>query len=203
VIVRATLAAILLLADRPGVRRRLGAPAVAAVVWLPLGLVAAAALPTVALLGRRRRAASSTRRARRDVVVLGELTTLGIGAGLGFGAAIGLAAEDVDPALAAEVRHVSRRATIGGGASEYEAAEGLAGQLYRAAGRASVTGAPILATLAALVAELRSEERARAVASARKLPVRLLFPLALLILPGFLVLTVGPTVLSAIDRLAL
>jgi len=31
----------------------------------------------------------------------------------------------------------------------------------------------------------------------------MLFPLALLILPGFLVLTVGPTLLSAFDRLAL
>jgi hypothetical protein len=61
----------------------------------------------------------------------------------------------------------------------------------------------LLEIVAALVVEQRAEERARAVAAAKRLPVRMLFPLALLILPGFLVLTVGPTLLSAFDRLAL
>ena len=37
---------------------------------------------------------------------------------------------------------------------------------------------------------------------ARRLPVRLLLPLALLILPGFVVLAVGPAVLQALARLA-
>jgi hypothetical protein len=33
------------------------------------------------------------------------------------------------------------------------------------------------------------------------LPVKLLFPLALLILPGFLLLTVGPALLTGLNRL--
>jgi hypothetical protein len=36
---------------------------------------------------------------------------------------------------------------------------------------------------------------------ARRLPVRLLLPLALLILPGFVLLAVGPAVLQGLARL--
>ena len=38
-------------------------------------------------------------------------------------------------------------------------------------------------------------------AAARRLPVRLLVPVALLMLPGFVVLTAGPALLGAAERL--
>jgi tight adherence protein C len=179
------------------------AAAVAFVVAPLAGVAFVAAVPLVRLRRRRTDRLADTGGADSDVVLLSELTVLGLGAGLGFRAALRLAAREVHPELRREVFSVIREATRFGGQATLEAAGGRATDLYRAAGRASLTGAPLLEIVAALVVEQRAEERARAVAAAKRLPVRMLFPLALLILPGFLVLTVGPTLLSAFDRLAL
>jgi pilus assembly protein TadC len=75
--------------------------------------------------------------------------------------------------------------------------------LYRLAARATLTGASLVDALSALVAETRAARRAAALADARRLSVRLLFPLALLILPGFVVLVAGPVVIDGIARLDL
>ena len=64
-----------------------------------------------------------------------------------------------------------------------------------------MTGAPVAAAVRAYVAEQRDADRARALAAARRLPVQLLFPLTLLVLPGFMVLTIGPALLAALERL--
>jgi tight adherence protein C len=80
---------------------------------------------------------------------------------------------------------------------------GPATALLALADRALVTGAPLLASIDGYATSLRRDERAAAVEKARRLPVKLLFPLALLILPGFLLLTVGPALLAGLDRLGL
>lgn len=69
--------------------------------------------------------------------------------------------------------------------------------------RALSTGAPLIPAVSGHAARLRDEERSRQLSAARRLPVKLLFPLALLILPGFLVLTIGPAVLGSLERLGL
>ncbi len=74
--------------------------------------------------------------------------------------------------------------------------------LSRRIATAVETGAPVRGALESLVEERLAVERNEGLIRARKLPVKLLFPLALLILPGFLVLTVGPALLTSIDRLA-
>ena len=69
--------------------------------------------------------------------------------------------------------------------------------------RALSTGAPLQPAVSGYATTLRNEERSRELNAARRLPVKLLFPLALLILPGFLIVTIGPAVLGSLDRLGL
>ena len=60
------------------------------------------------------------------------------------------------------------------------------------------SGAPVAAQLRRLAAQLRAQGRRRAMARARTVPVRLLFPLVFLVLPAFLLLTVAPVVLASL-----
>lgn len=62
------------------------------------------------------------------------------------------------------------------------------------------SGAPAEAALRRLAAGIRADARRRALARARTVPVRLLFPLVLLVLPAFLLLTVAPVVLASLSR---
>lgn len=58
------------------------------------------------------------------------------------------------------------------------------------------TGAPVAPLLARVAATGRDDARRAALTWARRLPVRLLFPLVFLILPAFLLLTVAPVLLA-------
>lgn len=62
-------------------------------------------------------------------------------------------------------------------------------------------GAPVGPALARLAAEQRADLRRRVEAHARRVPVRLLFPLVFVVLPAFALLTVIPTLLAGFSRL--
>ena len=62
-------------------------------------------------------------------------------------------------------------------------------------------GAPVAPALARLAAEERIAARRRSEAHARRVPVRLLFPLVFLVLPAFVLLTVVPGLASGLQRL--
>ncbi len=144
------------------------------------------------------RSRSGHAEASDDRLLLAELTALGLSAGHTFPLAVDAAALRV-PALQNEVRALLRNARRVGLAAVLgdESAPGL----FRIAARATVTGAPLLPAVLGHVDELRAADRQRRLERIRKLPVKLLFPLALLILPGFLVLLVSPALLGALDRL--
>jgi tight adherence protein C len=72
--------------------------------------------------------------------------------------------------------------------------------LARALQVADHTGAPVAPALERLAAEQRSDLRRRAEERARKVPVRLLFPLVFLVLPAFGLLTVVPALLAGFGR---
>lgn len=149
---------------------------------------------------RRRRVADPT---PGDLAHLAELIVLGLLAGLAFPAALAAAGRHSAPALNDEVRRIGRASQSDGAAHAYSRAEGaLAGMLTLVA-QALSTGAPLAAAVTGFAAQIRNDERARAIADARRLAVRLLFPLALLILPGFIVLIVGPVALEGLARLDL
>lgn len=145
---------------------------------------------------RRRIDRLRPRRHESEEALLAELTALGLSAGLGFKAALAAATDHVSDPTGDAVRRALRSPAKRGDA-------GAASSLLALADRALVTGAPLLASIDGHAASLRRDDRALAVERARRLPVKLLFPLALLILPGFLILTVGPAVITGLDRLRL
>lgn len=62
-------------------------------------------------------------------------------------------------------------------------------------------GAPVGPQLARLAAEERAGLRRRAEAHARRVPVKLLFPLVFLVLPAFVLLTVVPGLVAGLSRI--
>ena len=185
-------------------RRRLAALTVGGVAVAPplgIGLMALGGLLVLTRrLDARRR---SERGAGDDVLILAELTALGLSAGLTAGQALEAARSYVDESLAGEIGEVLRSATRRGLAAALADAPGRSRRLGLILSRAVATGAPLVGAVEGFVADQRAEARAAQLEEARRLPVRLMVPLALLVLPGFVLLTVGPTVLAALDRLAL
>lgn len=64
-------------------------------------------------------------------------------------------------------------------------------------------GSPLAGELLRLAAEQRGDLRRRAEEAARRLPVKLLFPLVICILPAFALLTLAPLIAGALDALSL
>ena len=69
------------------------------------------------------------------------------------------------------------------------------------ADRSATTGAPLAVSLEAIAATMRSERASASRERMARLPIKLLFPLALLTLPGFVLMAVGPAVVSGLSRL--
>jgi len=168
---------------------------------LAVGGAAAAGL----LLGRRRLRARRRRAeaAAGDAAVLAEMVSLALSAGLTLSQALRAAAPLIDPPLRKEVEIVLRQATRGGLGNALAAASGHSRRFCVSVAHAVVTGAPLAPAVDSFVREAAAERRTARLEAARRLPVRLMLPLALLILPGFVLLTVGPTVLAALERFVL
>ena len=132
-----------------------------------------------------------------EEALLAELAALGLTAGLTFPAAVEAATAAVPGEVSTRVRRAGRihRDIVSAPSDEPG--------LFLVARRAPATGAPLAPAVSAYATTLRSEERSRQLTAARRLPVKLLFPLALLILPGFLLLTVGPALLGSLEHLGL
>lgn len=133
--------------------------------------------------------------------ILGRVLLIGLSAGLPLAAALELAAGEVDSATAGEVRRVLRRASRIGLAAALAASEGRFAPLFVRLARSQVTGSSAYGAVSAFVDEERSKRRALAKESVQRLPVKLTIPLALLILPGFVLLTIGPVVVGTVERL--
>jgi hypothetical protein len=107
-----------------------------------------------------------------------------------------LAAMRLDAALAAAASGLSLADALDAEAARTAALRPLLALL--AASERS--GAAVAAPLLRLAAATRAQSRRRAMARARTVPVRLLFPLVFLVLPAFLVLTVAPVVLASLTH---
>lgn len=130
------------------------------------------------------------------------IVLIGLTAGLPLLATLELAAGRTTGAVAGELTLLTRRSRR----------EGIAQALTRWTGpntnsfltrltMAAASGAPMLEAVASYLAELRLERRTRALEKARRLPVTLMIPLGLLILPGFVLLFVGPILLGSLVEL--
>jgi len=74
-------------------------------------------------------------------------------------------------------------------------------RLVAALSRSNRLGTSVRSTLRSVAGDLRAERRVHAEETARRAPVKMLFPLVFLILPAFLLLTVGPVVLATVQSL--
>lgn len=140
-------------------------------------------------------------RTRVDLGATARLLLIGLTSGMPLSGAFQTAGTYAGPPMQGMIDTVSRRArTIGFAAALAEAPAPLRPLAVRLA-RAHTTGAPMADTVAAFIEEERTERRAAMLVRINRLPVTLVVPLALLILPGFVLLTLGPTVAGVITDL--
>ena len=179
----------------------IGATAAFTALVGPIGTVFGLGGMLVARLWQRaRRRDDERRRSDRDALRCVETVALGVSAGLTFHdaarLAVGTVGGDVGSALAGAIRRsgVGIDSTTGIGVIDTMIAE---------AERSQRTGAPLAATLDTQVASARADRAAISRQRLARLPVKLVFPLALLILPGFVLTAVGPAVISGLSRIGI
>ena len=158
---------------------------------------------------RRRRARArheaSVRRQLPDVV---DLITLAVGAGLNVRLALEVIAPRVDDPARSALARVNHRVAIGARPADALAdlpttLGGAIRPLVAALAGAERYGTPLLPALERIGQSLRAERRRRAEEHARRIPVRLLFPLVFCALPAFALLTVVPLLVGSLRELRL
>jgi len=184
-------------------------PALAiAVVVLPLSvaiaLVATAlAAPRVLVARARRRREAAIQRSLPEVV---DLVHLAVGAGLNVHLAVEAVTRRLDGPLADDLSSALEEVALGRRLGDALAdVPSRAGASVRPLINALVTsdryGAPLGDALALLAAEVRADRRRRAEEAARRVPVKLLFPLVFCVLPAFGLLTLVPLIAGAVSAL--
>lgn len=163
---------------------------------LALGLATAVGRQVLVRAHERRR----QRQARDGIADLAELVALGLAAGHNLHGALRTAGRHTVGELGTEVDAVLRRATHRGLSPALHTADGAAAEFFAAMGRALDRGAPLIDVATAWGSQRRAADHAAAIERIERLPVVLLFPLALLVLPGFMLLLVTPAVVTAIER---
>ena len=171
-------------------------PALALVVW---------AAPGMRAKRRERRRVAALAADLPDVV---DLLVLAVGAGLTVPLAVRGVARRAPGPLGAELARacdeVSLGRRLGDALDDIPARAGEATRPLIAALLASERyGAPLGPGLERLAHEVRADRRRRAEETARKIPVKLLFPLVSCTLPAFGLLTVAPLIASAVRSLRL
>jgi tight adherence protein C len=192
--------------------RRLGtalAFAVVAAVVMPFAAPAAAVLgwclPALRVRRDERRRVAALAADVPDVV---DLFVLAVGAGLTVPLAVATVGRRAAGPLGGELRRVCEEVAVGRRlADALDDVPGRAGEAVRPLVAALVAseryGAPLSSGLERLAAEVRRSRRRRAEEAARRIPVKLLFPLVGCTLPAFALLTVAPLVAGALRSLRL
>lgn len=133
-----------------------------------------------------------------DVLAALDLVSLATTAGLAFHAAVSLASREIAGPVAHDLNRAVARTGSGLG---HALDDGPFARAFDAAQRSAVSGAPLGDTLVDLAKEIRSDEAAAERERIERLPVKLLFPLAFLILPGFVLVAVVPSIVSGMSQL--
>jgi tight adherence protein C len=175
-----------------------------AALLLPLPLVPV--LLTVAWLGPPLLARRARHRHEHDVArslpEVVDLFHLAVGAGLNVTLAVVAVARRATGPLASELAGALAEVALGRRlADALSDVPGRAGECVRPLVTALVAsdryGAPLGDALARLAAEVRADRRRRAEEIARRVPVKLLFPLVCCVLPAFGLLTLAPLIAGA------
>lgn len=207
--------ALLRLAHRPSspaAARRLGRAALVGATALALAPLAALPLAMAVWGWPGLRARSAARRRLEqvtdDLPDVVDLLELAVGAGLTVPLALDRVAHHLDGPLAAALRRTCAEARLGRRlADALDDLPARVGEPVRPLVAALVAseryGAPVAAGLQRLAAEVRRQRRQRAEERARRVPVKLLFPLVTCTLPAFGLLTVAPVVAAGLRSLHL
>lgn len=174
---------------------------------LLLALAAALAFARAPEMAVARKAARRQAGIAAAVPDLVELLLATTEAGLGPPLALARTAGVLSGPLGEEIRRVVREVDLG--IPWHVAMDHLVDRtevpalraLTNALARSQRLGSGVERTLRRVVEDLRGQRRLRAEEIARKAPVKMLFPLVFLILPAFLLLTVGPVVLATLRSL--
>src|SRR2546425_5595446 len=176
------------------------------VVALP---VAFAALGIAApMLWLRRRVRSRKLAIWKSLPDTFDLVTVSVEAGLGLDAAMRQVAEKVRGPLADENAQMLRE--VGMGRAKREALEDMAQRtdvpevvtFVNAIVQAEQLGTSIGRVLRSQAVMLRIRRRQKAEATARRAPIKMVFPLVLCIMPSFFIVTVGPIFVRFVDYLS-
>jgi len=137
----------------------------------------------------------------REVDDLAALLVIGLGASRTLAGALEESSLQLGEPVRSEVDDLLRRARLKGLASALAETAGPLSPLAAQLTRAQLSGAPMVDAVSAFLQTRRSVVRAGLLESARTLPVRLIVPVTLLLLPGFVLLLMGPFVVEQIGQL--
>jgi pilus assembly protein TadC len=156
----------------------------------------------------RRRLRRAVARSERELADVIDLFSLAAGSGLNLRLALAAVASRSPPAwvepLAAAHARVDRGVGVADALDRLPAAVGdHAHPLVSVLVSSERYGTALLPALERLAIEARFDRRRRAEEAARRVPVKLLFPLVLCILPAFGALTVAPLLAGALGSLRL
>lgn len=136
-----------------------------------------------------------------DVMLIARLLALSIASGQPIGAGLQDIAELLPAAEAHEVAMLMKRARSVGLASALVETSGPMAELSGRLAQAHLSGAPATAAIEAFVTSMHDATRYRSLEEARTVGVKLTLPLTLLLLPGFVLLTIVPFVLDQLGPL--
>ena len=181
------------------------AAAPAATAAVPFAAVVGWALPRVRARREERARLAALARDLPDVV---DLLALAVGAGLTVPPALAAVARRAPGPLAAELGRALDEVRVGRRlADALDDVPARAGEATRPLVAALVAseryGAPVAEGLARLADDVRRDRRRCAEEAARRVPVKLLFPLVTCVLPAFALLTVAPLLAGALRSLRL
>jgi Flp pilus assembly protein TadB len=198
--------------EDPGRDRQTGWAAIGTCLALLVSPLAAVAVVALSVLSAT--AADQRQRRRREEIIRSsvpdtiDLFVLVAGAGHPVRRSVELVAVRAGGPVGRELRAVARR--VAHGDRTADALEG-AGENLGESVRPLVKvlcaseryGTPLVPALERLAIEARNDRRRRAEEAARRVPVKLLFPLVLCTLPAFALLTVVPLLVGAFGSLRL
>lgn len=190
--------------------RRFGTVLLVAVPCLPIDFRLAAIASIVAAI--RPVLADRRKKRTRDVEVLRELPevvdlfTVAVRGGLTMPLAVAAVGDRLIGHVADALRMTAEQARLGRRLSdELERLPDELGDSVRPLVRALVAadryGVPIADSLERLAVDVRIERRRAAEIIARRIPVKLLFPLVFCVLPSFALLTLAPVLASSLESL--
>ncbi|MEX2279484.1 MAG: type II secretion system F family protein [Acidimicrobiia bacterium] len=158
-------------------------------------MIAAVILSATVAFARPVRLRRRTTPVESSVADFARLLSIAAASGLPLGSALDAVIDELSGSVGESVRSVVRSARRTGLTAALLSAPEL-GSLAPALARAHSTGSPLGQTLDAYLTAHAADRVTRALEKARTAPVRVMVPLALLLLPGFTALVVGPTLLD-------